>query len=330
MRARLLKAFDQFHDVRAKSDHQVAALLRDLNVAIAVDLKGFSRDARPGILAHRPAPIQVNYLGYPGTMAADFIDYFIADPIALPRDRQRHFSEKIVHLPESYLVNDSTRAIPLRPARRSHAGLPDEGFVFCCFNNNYKIMPPVFDIWMRLLDAVEGSVLWLLRDNEAAERNLRKEAQARGIDPARLIFADRIRMADHLDRQCLADLFLDTLPCNAHTTASDALWAGLPLITCQGEAFAARVASSLLHAIGLPELVTQNLEEYERLALRLARDPALLGQYRTRLEANRRTHPLFDTERYRRHLETAYTTMWEICQRGEPPRGFTVERQGNL
>jgi len=266
---------------------------------------------------------------FPATMGADFIDYIIADPVVLPFDQQAFFTEKIVHLPECYQVNDSKRPIASVTPTRGNAGLPEQGFVFCCFNNNHKITASMFEIWMRLLRAVEGSVLWLLRDNVAAETNLRKEAAARGIDPGRLVFADRVQLDEHLARHRLADLFLDTLPYNAHTTASDALWAGLPLVTCLGESFAGRVAASLLHAVGLPELVTTNLKDYEALALRLATDPSLPAAFRERLRQNRSTFPLFNTDRFRRHIEAAYTTMWEIWQRGETPRSFSVEPHRN-
>jgi predicted O-linked N-acetylglucosamine transferase (SPINDLY family) len=323
IRRRLVKSFDAFHDVRTQSDRDIAALLHDAQVDIAVDLKGFTQHSRPEILAHRPAPIQVGYLGYPGTIGAEFLDYVLADPIVLPFDQQPFYTEKIVQLPDCYQVNDSTRVIAETPTRAA-AGLPDEGFVFCCFNNNYKIRRPLFDIWMRLLAAVPGSVLWLLRDNDGAERNLRKEAAARGVDPDRLIFAGRTKLEDHLARHRLADLFLDTLPYNAHTTASDALWTGLPVVTCQGTAFAGRVAASLLNAIGLPELVTQNLADYEALALRLASDPVALKVVRCKLAANRTTQPLFDTDRFRRNIEAAYLRMWETFQRGEPAQAFRL------
>jgi predicted O-linked N-acetylglucosamine transferase (SPINDLY family) len=325
MRARLMRAFDQFHDVRAQSDRDVAELVSRMNVDIAVDLTGHTQEGRLGILAHRPAPVQVSYLGYPGTTGAGFIDYVIADQTILPLDAQRFYTEKIVRLPDCYQANDSTRRIAARTPTRGEAGLPDEGFVFCSFNNNYKIRPPIFDIWMRLLGAVEGSVLWLLQDNGDAQENLRKEAAERGIDPARLVFAPRLEPEEHLARHRLADLFLDTLPYNAHTTASDALWAGLPLLTCRGDSFAGRVATSLLHAGGLPELATNDLGEYEALALRLATDSSLLGGFRQRLEQNRSTCPLFDTDRFRRHIESAYTIMWEIQQRGEAPRSFSID-----
>jgi predicted O-linked N-acetylglucosamine transferase (SPINDLY family) len=258
-------------------------------------------------------------------MGCDFIDYVIADPIVLPLEQQRFYAEAIVHLPECYQVNDSVRPIADKVPDRRAAGLGDAGFIFCCFNNTQKITLPVFEIWARLLAKTPGSVLWLLGDNASAERNLRHQAQTCGIDPLRLVFAPRIDLQNHLARHRLADLFLDTVPYNAHTTASDALWASLPVITCQGQAFAGRVGASLLHAVRLPELVTHNLEEYEGLALRLASDPELLISLRARLAFNRLAHPLFDTERFCRHIETAYSRMWETYERGEPPRSFAVE-----
>jgi len=324
IRADLIKSFDQFHDVRFKSDLDAAKLVHELKIDIAVDLKGYTQDARPGILAHRPAPVQVNYLGFPGTMGADFIDYVIADKIVLPFDQQPYYTEKIVHLPDCYQVNDTKRRIAGDKPTRLQAGLPESGFVFCCFNDNYKITPPIFDVWMRLLRLVDGSVLWLLSDNASAEQNLRKQAAGRGIDPSRLVFAKRIPLKNHLPRHHLADLFLDTIPYNAHTTASDALWMGLPLVTCQGKAFAGRVAASLLNAVGLPELVTHSLAEYEALAFKLATEGSLLQSIRQKLARNKESYPLFDTKRFRSHLEAAYTTMWKIYQRGESPRSFDV------
>ena len=324
MRARLVKAFDQFIDVNGKSDADVAQLLRNLQIDIAVDLKGHTQGSRPGILSFRPAPVAVNYLGYPGTMGAPFIDYVIADPIVLPFAQQQFYDEQIVHLPHSYQANDSRRAIAAATPSRSEAGLPANGFVFCCFNNSRKITQPLFEIWMRLLAAVPGSVLWLLDDNDTATATLKVAARDRGIAPARLVFAPRTELPEHLARHRLADLFLDTLPYNAHTTASDALWAGLPLLTCRGSTFAGRVAASLLHAIGLAELVTDNPQAYEVLALALARDPARLAALRVTLEQNRLTHPLFDTDKFRRDIEKAYLTMWETSQRGDAPKAFAV------
>jgi protein O-GlcNAc transferase len=325
MRTRLVGAFDHFLDVQHKSDDEVADLLRAMQVDIAVDLKGYTQGARLGIFQRRPAPIQVSYLGYPGTTGADFIDYVIADKIVLPFNQQPFYTEKIVHLPDSYQVNDSKRPIAAPIATRSAAGLPADGVVFCCFNNPWKINSRMFEVWMRLLQAVDGSVLWLYRANSLAVENLRKEAQVRGVDPARLVFAPPVDLPDHLARLTLADLCLDTLPYNAHTTGSDALWAGVPVVTCLGDTFAGRVAASLLQAVGLPELVTTNLEEYEALALKLASDPSHLQSIRQTLAQNRLSCPLFDTDRFRRHLEAAYTTMVEIWRHGESPRGFPVD-----
>ncbi len=325
IRQRLQCSFHQFIDVSTKSDFEVAQLLSHLKVDIVIDLGGFTQNSRPRILAHRPAPIQVNYLGYPGTMGANFIDYIIADMHVIPEDHQSYYTENIVYLPDTYQVNDSKRSIAKNTPTHAEVKLPEKGFVFCCFNNNYKISPNVFDIWMRLLSKVEGSVLWLLECNPAASRNLRFEAEQRGIAPERLVFASRINLEDHLARHRLADLFLDTLPYNAHTTASDALWAGLPVITCMGNAFAGRVAGSLLNAIGLPELITHTLQEYENLALKLATTPEMLSELRLKLALNRKTHPLFDTNRFCCHIESAYFTMWEQYQRREPYTNFSVK-----
>ena len=325
MRSRLARGFDRFLDVRAKGDFDAAKMLRDLEVDIVVDLMGYTRYSRPGILAHRPAPIQVGYLGYPGTVGAEVIDYVLADKFVLPEQHQGFYSEKIVYLPGSYQANDSRRKIAERTPTRIEVGLPELGFVFCCFNNSYKILPKMFDVWMRLLTEVPGSVLWILEDNVAAAENLRREARTRGVDPGRLVFAPRVGAAEYRARCRLADLFLDTLPYNGHGTTSDMLWAGLPVLTCAGSTFAGRVAGSLLHAVGLPELVTASLEEYQALALKLARGDRLLGELRARLQRNRASAPLFDTDRFRRHIESAYRTMWEIRQRGDKPRAFAVE-----
>jgi predicted O-linked N-acetylglucosamine transferase (SPINDLY family) len=306
LRARLKIVFDHFEDVRGLSDAEVARMLREREIDIAVDLNGHTAEARPGIFAWRPAPVQVNYLVYPGTTGADFMDVILADRIALPSDQQPYIREKIVHLPDSYQANDATRVV-LPPPSRAAAGLPDSGFVFCCFNNSWKITSAMFDIWMRLLTQVDGSLLWLL-DGPHAD-NLRAEAKARGVDPARLIFAPKLPPEQHLARQQLADLFLDTLPYNAHTTCSDALWAGLPVVTCYGKAFPGRVASSLLKAIDLPELVTASPQLYEALALELAQNPALLKATKEKLARNRTTTPLFDSERFRKNIETAYEAM---------------------
>jgi protein O-GlcNAc transferase len=323
-RARLAKGFDIFLDVASVGDLDVARRLRGEEVGIAVDLKGLTGSDRLGIFAHRPAPIQVGYLGYPATVGSTFIDYVLADPVVLPFDQQAHWTERIVHLPDCYQANDRQRAVPGATATRAEHGLPQTGFVFCSFSNSWKITAPVFDVWMRLLRDTEGSVLWLLDDNLAATRNLRREAHARGIAPERLVFAPRVEPEAHLARHLHADLFLDTLPCNAHTTASDALWMATPLLTCIGSSFAGRVAASLLQAVGLPELVTRSLGDYEALARRLAAEPARVPDIKARLESGRRTARLFDTERLCRNIEAAYLRMWETHQRGEAPLSFAV------
>ncbi len=324
IRRRIAAACDPFVDVSGESDQKIAKWLRAQEMDIAVDLKGYTAFARTGILAYRPAPIQVSYLGYPGSTGAPFIDYLIADEFLIPEAEQEFYDERIAYLPDSYQANDRRREISTATPERDDLGLPRQGFVFCCFNNNWKITEPVFDVWMRLLDSVEGSVLWLLKDNPWAEENLKREAVRRGISAERLIFGGRVRHPDHLARHRLADLFLDTLPVNAHTTASDALWAGLPIVTCAGRGFPARVAGSLLRAVGLEELVTSTLEDYERLALRLAREPERLSALRTKLARSRDTAPLFDTPRFCRRLEAAYRHMWLLRQRGKPPETFRV------
>jgi protein O-GlcNAc transferase len=306
MRRRLAKAFDTFEDVRRLSDLDIARLVRAREIDIAVDLNGHTHEARPGIFSHRPAPVQVNYLVYPGTTGASYMDVILADRIVLPFDQQPSFSEKIIHLPDCYQANDATRMMPPAPSR-AEAGLPESGFVFCCFNNSWKIAAPVFDIWMRLLQQVPDSVLWLL-DSPATD-NLRAQARARGVDMARLIFAPKLPPGQHLARHQLADLFLDTLPYNAHTTCSDALWAGLPVVTCYGAAFHGRVAASLLKTIDLPELITTRPQDYEALALDLARNPVLLQATRDKLRRNRLTTPLYDSERFRKNIEAAYEAM---------------------
>ena len=306
MRARLKQAFDHFEDVRGKSDAEVAGWLKERETDIAVDLNGHTAGARPGILAHRPAPVQVNYLVYPGTTGAPFMDYVLADRIVLPADQQPFFSEKIVHLPDCYQANDASRVLLPAPSR-AEAGLPEEGFVFCCFNNSWKITAAVFDSWMRLLKAIDGSLLWLLDGPHAG--NLRHQAQARGIDPARLVFAPKLAPDRHLARHQLADLFLDTLPYNAHTSCSDALWAGVPVVSFYGNAFPGRVAASLLKAIDLPELVAARPQDYEALALELAANPALLKATREKLARNRTATPLYDSVAFRRNIEAAFEAM---------------------
>ena len=309
VRRRIEDGADAFHDVSQLTDPQAAALIRSLNIDIAVDLMAHTQHARPAILAHRPAPVQVNYLGYPATMGGDFTDYILADPIVLPLSEQPFYSETIVHLPGCYQANDSKRPISDWKPTRAELGLPDEGFVFCCFNNTWKMTRDIFEVWMRLLNAVPGSVLWLYRDHEEAARNLKAAAAARGVDPARIVFAPPVRLEDHLARHRAADLFLDTLPYNAHTTGSDTLWAGLPIVTAKGNTFAGRVAASLLTNVGLPELITETLEDYEALALALATDPERLAKLRAKLARVRDTSALFDTPRFTRGLEAAYEGM---------------------
>jgi protein O-GlcNAc transferase len=326
VRRRLEAAFEHFIDVRDNSDQEIAALMRRAEIDIAVDLMGFTKDNRLGVLARRAAPIQVNYLGYPGTMGATYMDYILADATVVPEDHDAFYAERVVRLPGTYQINDNRRAISQRTPTRGECGLPQNAFVFCCFNNPQKITPEIFDIWMRLLRATAGSVLWLITGNAKPAANLRLEAEKRGIAAERLIFAPKASVADHLARHRLADLCLDTLPYNAHTTASDALWAGLPVLTCLGETFAGRVAASLLKAIGLDALITRTLAEYEALALRLARDPAALAALKAKLMRNRNSSALFDTKSATRHIETAYRTMADIARRHQPSRSFSVER----
>jgi predicted O-linked N-acetylglucosamine transferase (SPINDLY family) len=324
LRARIADALDEFVDMRNKNDLEIASFLHGREVDIAVDLMGLTGDCRPGILGLGPAPVQVNYLGYPGTIAADHLDYILADAIVLPPEHQRHYREKAAYLPDTYLATDGLRTISQTRPSRTQAGLPD-GFVFASFNIAYKFSPELFDIWMRLLVAIEGSVLWLPEGNAASRRNLRKEAAARGVDDGRLVFAPHVNAPeDYLARLQLADLFLDTLPCNAHTTATDALWAGVPVLTCLGHTFAGRVAASLLSAIGLPELIAGSLETYEAFALHLAREADDLAEIRRKLAANRLQRPLFDTPRFTRNLERAFMRMWEWNESRLPPRSFSV------
>jgi protein O-GlcNAc transferase len=325
MRARLARAFDRFVDIRALSHRAAAQRIHNDEVDILIDLKGYTQHARPQIVAYRPAPVQASYLGFPATMGADFIDYIIVDAFVAPMSEQPAFAEKLVHLPGCYQINDRQRPIAASVPSRADCGLPRDGLVFCSFNNSYKITPDVFGCWMRLLAAVPGSALWLLEANELVARNLRREAERHRVDPDRLVFAPRVPLADHLARHSNADLFLDTLPCNAHTTASDALWAGLPVLTCVGTTFAGRVGGSLLAAAGLPELIAQSLADYERTALALARDPRKLAKMRERLAVNRTSSPLFDSVQTTRNLEAAYATMWGRWCDGERPAAFKVE-----
>ena len=326
MRQRLTKPFDNFANVEDMSDKAIALQARQDGIDIAVDLNGYTTHACTGIFAYRAAPIQINYLGYPGTMGAEFIDYILADPVLIPEDKRQHYSEQIIYLPNTYQPTDNTRAISDEVITREDMGLPREGFVFCCFNNNYKISPVEFDIWMRLLKNVEGSVLWLLKSNKWAGQNLKRQAEDRGVNAERIIFAERLPQSEHLARQRLADLFLDTFNYNAHTTTSDALWAGLPVITKIGQGFAARVAGSLLNAVGLPELITQNEEDYEELILELATNPKKLAKIKDTLATNRLTQPLFNTELYTKHLENGYLQAYECYFQGKLPQTIIVPK----
>jgi predicted O-linked N-acetylglucosamine transferase (SPINDLY family) len=321
---RVRGAFDRFVEINERSDREAVQLLRELQVDIAVDLMGFTQGMRLGLFAQRVAAVQVNYLGYAGTLGAPYMDYVLADGVVIPAGDEGYYSEQVVRLPHCYLPNDDQRAIGAVPTREQ-AGLPPRGMVFCAFTNAYKLNPPMFDIWMRLLLAVPESVLWLRGMAEEARGNLQREAQRRGVSGDRLVYAPHVAsMADHLGRQSLADLYLDTLPYNAHSTSCDALWSGVPVLTCVGRSFAGRVAASALTAVGLPELITHSLEEYEHKALQLAQQPQLLQQLRERLARHRTTHALFDTPRFTRHLESAFLSMHQRALDGEAPRSFNV------
>jgi predicted O-linked N-acetylglucosamine transferase (SPINDLY family) len=317
-------AVDRFINIRDTDDVAVVKLSRELGIDIAVDLMGFTRGSRPGLFARRVAPVQVNYLGYPGTSAAAFMDYIIADRTVIRAADRRHYSEKIVFLPDCYWVDHSKRQTSERAVTREECGLPAAGFVFCNFNNNHKILPETFDVWMRILQRTDGSVLWLLRDSEMVAPNLRMEAAARGVPPHRLVFAERVPRADHQARHGLAGLFLDTLPYGAHTTASDALWGGVPVLTRMGESFAGRVASSMLAALDLRELITTSKSDYEDVAVELALDCDRLSAIRRKLEAARLTKPLFDTLRFARNIEAAFSQIHERYCRGESPQDVIV------
>ena len=324
MRRELMPYFDHFIDVENMSDQEVVALSREKKIDIAVDLGGQTMDARPGIFALHAAPIQINYLGYPGTMGSQHHEYIIADEVTIPTANQKFFNEKIIYLPNSYQVNDDKKKISDRAFSKEELGLPSDKFIFCCFNNNFKITPEIFTVWMNILKRVENSVLWLFEDNDCIRNNLIKEAEIRGVSGDRLVFAKRISQQDHLARHRVADLFLDTLPYNAHTTASDALWCGLPVITIMGESFPGRVAASLLKAVGLPELITHTPDEYEALAIKLASNSAELNMLKAKLERNRLKMPLFDTALFCRHLESAYSQVYGTNLKNLPPEHIFV------
>lgn len=323
MRQRAQQGVEFFHDVRTLDSRAIAELARKHGIDIAIDLMGHTENARSEIFAYRTAPIQINYLGYPGSMGA-FMDYIIADRTLIPEGDESHYSEKIITLPHAYMPSDDSREISARAMTRKEMGLPEQGMVFCCFNNIYKIGAREFAIWLNLLNEAPGSVLWLSGTNAWARRNLRKEAERCGVDPSRIVFTERASMSEHLARHRLADLFLDTFHYNAHSTASDALWSGLPIVTLMGRGFPARVAASLLQTIGLPELVTHSPEDYARVALSLARDPEKLAALKTKLAGLRNHSPLFDTARFTRHLEDAYAQAYRRYVEGEPPAAIRV------
>jgi len=310
------RAFEHFVDVSEEPAERIAQRIRDDRIAILFDLNGYTRNARPAIFARRPAPVQVNCIGFPGTLGAPWYDYIFTDRFSLPERLQGFYSERALYMPHMAFPSDTTRLPPGPAPSRAACALPEQGFVFCCFNNAYKILPEIFAIWMRLLQARPGSVLWLLDTNPDAKANLQREAAQAGVDPQRLIFAPRVAVGEHVARNAAADLFLDTYPYGAHTTANDALLAGLPVLTCVGETLASRIAGSQLHAIGLPELITERFADYEALALELAIKPQLLRGYRARLAANRHTHPLFDMARYSRDFELAMQRAWDDYVRG--------------
>jgi predicted O-linked N-acetylglucosamine transferase (SPINDLY family) len=309
LRERIVRNFDEFIAVEQKPDAEVAQLLREREIDIAIDLMGFTAECRPGILAARPCPVQASFLGFAGTMGAPYIDYLIADAIAIPDSERRHFSETVLHLPGSFFPVDNSRVVS-RPLTRQEAGLPESGFVFACFNNAYKYSPEVFDLWMRLLRQVQGSVLWLSVNDPTARRNLQREAELRHVDSGRLVFSSYVAEPErHLARLAAAELFLDTQPYNAHATAADALLAGVPVLTCRGTTFAGRIAASLLTAAGLPELIADDLAGYEELALKLAREEDVLHALKERLASGWHTQPLFDATGYSTRLETLLNSL---------------------
>ena len=325
-RDRIIAACDQFHDLEKAGDEVIAKLIRDAEIDIAISLNGYTTNCLPEIFARRPAPVQVNYHGYPGTMGAPYIDYIIADRFVIPKDQTAFYDEKVVWMPHSYQPTDDKAPISEATPTRESQGLPAGAFVFMGYNRMHKVSPLIFDVWMKILKRVPGSVLWLQDGGEVARANLRREAQGRGVSADRLVFAKRVdTRADHLARQRLADLFLDTLPYNAHATASDALYAGLPVVTCLGSTFPGRVCAGLVTAAGFPELVTETLTDFENLAVALANDPVRVANLRARVQAQAPTSPLFQTANYTRHLEQAFRAMYETSQAGGAPESFTVK-----
>jgi predicted O-linked N-acetylglucosamine transferase (SPINDLY family) len=324
MRRRLEAAFEHFLDVDALSTSEIASRIRELEIDVLVDLKGYTAGTRVDVLSHRPAPVQVHYLGYPGTLGAEFVDYLIADGHVVPESEQRFYDERLVYMPNCYQATDDRRREDANPWTRERAGLPAAGVVLCAFHQTFKLNPAVFDVWMRLLRRLPGASLWMLERDSAVAGRLRDAARTRGVDPARLIFAPELPQAEHLGRLRVADLLLDTSPYSSHTTASDALWMGLPLIALRGRSFAARVSSSIMQAAGLEDLITDSLDQYETLIHDLSVEPERLRALRARIEATARCSPLFQTAAFCRHLEHAYQTMRERTQRGLPPEAFAV------
>jgi predicted O-linked N-acetylglucosamine transferase (SPINDLY family) len=319
-RKKVVQSFDNFIDVTKKSDYEISNMARELKIDIAVDLKGYTKGCRPRIFGDRCAPIQVSYLGYPGTMSTEYIDYLFADEVLIPEDKQKYYSEKIVYLPNSYQANSSKRVVSMASISRDDFGLPKSGFIFCCFNNSYKITPLTFSSWMRILQQVDGSVLWLLENDKNTSKNLKIEAKKLNIDSNRLIFTEVMPIEEHLNRIQLADLFLDTLPCNAHTTASDSLRMGVPVLTCIGNSFSSRVSASLLNAVNLPELITKNYEQYESLAIKLGTNPLEFNRINESLALNLKKAPLFKTDLFTKNIENAYRTIYDRYHRGLAPQ----------
>jgi predicted O-linked N-acetylglucosamine transferase (SPINDLY family) len=325
IRLRISNAFDKFINVKFKSDSEIVRFSRDLNIDIAIDLMCFSQFNRFGIFVEKCAPIQINFLGYPGTSGSKCIDYILADKIIIPEKFKKYYSEKIIYMPDSYKLDHPTRKISDKIFTREELGLPKNGFVFCCFNQTYKITPNVFGIWMKILKQVKGSVLWLLEDNLTATNNLKLEANKRDIDVKRIIFARRMKMSDHLARLKVADLFIDTLPYNAHTSASDGLWVGLPFLTLAGDTFASRVGASMLNAIGLPELITHSENEYKNKAIELATNSTLLKEIKKKLERNKLSKPLFDAKLFTKNVESAYIIMHEKYHLDKPTNDIYIK-----
>ena len=325
MSRRIPKAFDKFIKIHSKSDSEVALLSNELKIDIAIDLSCFTAGNRIGIFSERCAPIQINYLGYPGTSGTDFIEYIIADKILIPKENQKYYSEKIIYVPDTYQVRDSSQKISKKEFTRNELGLPKKGIVLCCFNQSYKITPKVFKIWIRLLKNIKGSVLWLLEDNPTATKNLKNEAELRGVKSERIIFAKRLPQPDHLARHKVAGLFIDTFPYTAHTTCSDALWSGLPVITRMGESFVSRVSASLLTAIGLSELITKTEKDYEELIFKIANNKSLLSELKKKLNKNRLIKPLFNTKLFANNIESAFQIMHERYRSKVPVKNIEIK-----